>query len=119
MNTLIKVISFYDVCTPESASSGEYAEYGCDKKEVNFFGYNCLKDAVNYFVDKYKNNYWDCSDVEVGQVLYATDPDVEYSTGAEYYDRLCIYLTESDRNERTELEHRIIRALNYLIKKRI
>ena len=119
MSTLIKVISFYDVCTSESASKGEFANYGCELREFNFFGYNCLKDAVDCFIDKYKKYYWDCSGVEVGEMLYVADPDIEYSTGVRYYNRLCIYLTESDPNERTELERRIIRALNYLIKKRI
>ena len=113
---LIKVISFYDTVTHESATNGDYEQTGCDYKELNFYGYRSLNDSVNEFISLYKNNFWDSGEVEVGQILYACDPDTDYQTGEESYDRICISVDDtSDSN----IRDRVIRALNYLIQKRI
>lgn len=110
----ISVLSWYDTVSPESALEGDYESTGNEMREIRC---DTLNEAVEYFAEKFKAQYWDCGSTEVNEVAYATDPDLDYHTGQEHYDRLCLSVRSNDSIVGSR-EKRIIKALNYLIMKK-
>jgi hypothetical protein len=97
MINTIRVVTWQDSVTPESAEAGDFAECGIGEQEYTWDRHGIL-GAVQVFMDKYRNNFWDSgSDYQVGDVLYACDPETDYQDGTEYYDRLTIDCDESLR----------------------
>ena len=114
----IKIIiaHWYDTVSNESASEGDYESTGNDYRS---YDYDNLNEAATDYVARLKKQYWDnINDGYVNEVAYATDPDTDYNTGNEDYDRLTIDV-QSNESIRTEREKRIIRALDYLIAKKL
>lgn len=112
---IITVAKWFDTVTPESAENGDYASTGNDFRSNS---YNNLREAATDYVSEFNNQYWDINDTHVNEVAYATDPDIDYSTGAEERDCLTINVN-SDDSIRSDREKRIVRALNYLISKKL
>ena len=122
----ITILKWYDTITPASASEGEYSETGCDMSHIYC---DSLSETVEEFVNLFKENCWDCFETlaVTDQVLYAVDPDKDYHTGEEAYDRLCLSvgsdydpdISADDSIKQQNRIHRIKRALNYLISKKI
>ena len=112
----ITVCNWFDTVTPESATDGDYESTG---NEMRSFDFNSLRDAAAQFVCSFENGSWENNgDGFVNDVQYGVDPDTDYSTGAEDYDRLIISV-DSKPSIKPDRQKPIERALNYLISKKL
>ena len=111
----ITIATWYDTVTPESATEGDYESTG---NECRSNAYDNLQEAVTDYVSKFRSQYWEIGIDYVNEVACATDPDTDHRTGAEHYDRLLVDV-QSNETIRTKREKRIIKALNYLIDKKL
>jgi hypothetical protein len=115
-NVIITIATWYDTITPESATEGDYESTGNEYRSID---YDNLRDAADDYVAKLQQQYWDNHGFQhVNEVNHATDPDTDYRTGAQDYDRLVINV-RSNGSIRTDREKRIVKALNYLIEKKL
>ena len=119
----IKVCTWLDRVTPESATDGDYSETGADWCENE---YQSLTEAADSFVSAL-NEFCRENDPIVGQVVYDADGyDSDLSIGEKSFhcatiDVDCDY-PENEFDHRPETKQRILRierALQYLIDKRL
>jgi hypothetical protein len=112
----ITVATWTDSVSPESADNGDYESTGDNWRDYQF---NNLIDAADVMVSSLKElGYHDSVSSYVNEVIYAIDGEQDYETGAIYYDR-CVLSVISNSAIRTDREKRIIRALDYLINKKL
>jgi hypothetical protein len=115
-NVTITIATWYDTVTPESATNGDYESTGNEYRS-NY--YDSLREAATDYVTKLRHQYWENHGFDyVNEVAYAADPDINYHTGSEDYDRLTIYV-QSNESIQTDRAKRIVKALNYLIAKKL
>lgn len=113
-NNKIKIMisTWYDTVTPESAECGDFESTG---NECRTYYPDTLTEAAQWFKEKYDTQHWD-DQPTVNAVLYASDPDRDFTDGSESYDRL-VLTVDSDQAVKCDRQKRIERALNYLINK--
>jgi hypothetical protein len=93
MSYSITVSKWYDTITPESRDSGDYESTG---NGCRAWTYDTLVDAARAYAEQLQSiGYYDRPGLDsngnfnyCGEVIYALDPDVDYSTGSEDYDRV-------------------------------
>lgn len=94
MSSKIVITTWYDTVSPESAENGEYASCGTDERS-NSYRPDELEDAISDFKKLLESNSWECQP-RVNEVLYASDAEVDYSTGDEHRDCLIISVVTDD-----------------------
>lgn len=104
MSTVAIIISkWYDEVSPESASQGEYHSTGNDYTSRTFNA-SAIDDAVETFVSLLNGNHWESNDRYVNEAFCAVDPDTDYETGHEYYDRISISVVSDDTIKSPEVK---------------
>ncbi len=105
----IRISTWNDIVSDESASNGDYESMGEDQAD---YYPETLRESIDWFNRELQEISAECPPV-VNDVVYDTDPIIDYSNGDETYHRLIISVDGSDK-KRVE---RVVRALQYLIKK--
>jgi len=110
----ISVSKWYNVLTPESREEGCYSETGVEHQT---WVAETLADAVDWFCSEHKENCWE-NEFLVNEVLYAADPEIDYTDDSHYYHSLMLSV-DNPGTIKSDRQIRIERALQYLIDKRI
>ena len=90
----IVVSQWYDTVSDESASNGDYKSTGNDIRSF-VFDLDEIDLACHQFESILKNMSYD-DELRVGEVVYGVDPDTDYTTGDQHYDRLIIDVIDND-----------------------
>jgi hypothetical protein len=98
---MIQIATWVDVTTVESREEGEYSLMGQDTR-TNSYRDEEFEEAIADFLHLYGRGSWD-EQPEVNQIMYSSDPEIDYSTGEEYHDRLFIGCDDAALRDRLQI----------------
>jgi hypothetical protein len=98
----IVIATWYEEVSPESAAEGDFESTGNDERTGHYEAHE-LEDALAEFKHLIEQNNWETSDIRVNEVLYAADPDVDYTNGHEYSDRLVLNIDDPELRKKAQV----------------